>query len=335
MMRIGLSFDLKETVSAADGAPDDALEEYDSFETVSLIASSLESLGHEVTLLGGGRDFLLNIQNAEGLDIVFNIAEGRGNYPSREAQVPSVLEMLGIPYTGSSPLCLSVCLDKALTKTLLKASSIRTPEWQIVKNKQELEDICWDSLNFPIVVKLAFEGSSKGIRANSFAANPNDAMATATYLLSEYGQPVILEEYIGGEEITVGITGNPAKVLGVMRIIPRTKDSRFLYSIEVKRNYKNLVDYECPAQLGKEIIEKIESVSLKIFNTLECRDFARLDFKISAGGTPYFLEINPLPGLGNHSDLVIMAQALGISHSRLVASVLKAALDRYKQCAAV
>jgi D-alanine-D-alanine ligase len=142
----------------------------------------------------------------------------------------------------------------------------------------------------------------------------------------------MIERVILGDEITVGITGNlPPKVLGVMRILPKQRNDRFLYTLEVKRNYLELVDYECPAVLEEKVLRRIQNASLKAFNALGCRDFARVDFRISAGGVPYFLEINPLPGLGNHSDLVIMAQKLGWNHRQLIGAVLNAALERYPQ----
>ncbi len=335
-MRVGLAFDLKDAISTAPGAPDDALEEYDSSETVLLIISSLEALGHDVVLLGGGREFLNKVRIEEGLDIVFNIAEGRGNYPAREAQVPAVLEMLGIPYTGSGPQCLAICLDKPLTKTLLKEAGIATPNWCVISSREELERFGWNTFRFPLVVKPTREGSSKGIYADSLVTTAEETKATALRLLDGYSQPVMVEQYISGEEVTVGMLGNsPPRLLGMMRIVPRNINNLFMYSLEVKRDYKNLVDYECPARLDEEVLKKIEEASLKTFAVLGCRDLSRLDFKVAADGTPYLLEINPLPGLGNHSDLVIMTQGLGFTHKQLLAAILEAALKRYPQCVSV
>jgi D-alanine-D-alanine ligase len=124
-MRIGLSFDLKTAVTGRHNV-EDAFEEYDSPETVAIITAALESAGHQVVRLGGGAQFLDNIRS-EKVDIVFNIAEGRGTYRSREAQVPSVLEMLDIPYTGSDPQCLAIGLDKPVTKKLVAAEGVCTP----------------------------------------------------------------------------------------------------------------------------------------------------------------------------------------------------------------
>jgi len=121
-------------------------------------------------------------------------------------------------------------------------------------------------------------------------------------------------------------------VLAIMRVLPRKKTEHFIYSIEVKRDYLKLVDYDCPPKLDEQVIKKLEDVSLKIFKILGCRDFARIDFRLDNDGNPYFLEINPLPGLGNHSDLVLMAYMMGISHEELINKILTAALKRYSTC---
>jgi D-alanine-D-alanine ligase len=143
----------------------------------------------------------------------------------------------------------------------------------------------------------------------------------------------MVEEFISGDEITVGITGNkPPQVLAMMRVLPRKKTEHFVYSIEIKRDYLNMVDYECPPKLDNQVIKRLEDASLKIFNILGCRDFARIDFRLDNDGNPYFIEINPLPGLGNHSDLVLMAAMLGIRHKELIQRILTAALKRYSQC---
>jgi D-alanine-D-alanine ligase len=327
-MRLGLSYDARDDIEPAASRTEDALEEYDSKETVGLIAASLEAGGHTVVKLDGGREFLRNIQS-QPVDFVFNIAEGRGNYPAREAQVPSVLEMLGIPYSGSDPLCLSICLDKALAKKLAALDGVPTPRWRIINSPAE----SLDGFRFPVIIKPSCEGSSKGIRLSSLAENRSQAAAEIKRITDDYKQPVMVEEFIAGDEVTVGITGNsPPLVLGMMRIVPRTKDRPFVYSLEVKRDYKNLVDYECPARLDAGVLTKLEAASLQVFKTLRVRDFARVDFRIGPDGTPYFIEINPLPGLGNHSDLVIMAQMLGWTHRKLVNTVLDAAIARYAEC---
>jgi len=331
-MRIGLAYDLKIAVPLDKAGPEDALEEYDSKETVELIAAALTAAGHSVVMLGGGGEFLDNIRR-EPVDIVFNIAEGRGNSRSRESQVPGVLEMLGIPYTGSDAHCLTVCLDKPLAKKLVAAEGVATPQWQLITDEEDLGKIAWEQFPFPAIVKPAYEGSSKGIRLSSVVENREQLIKEVSRLLEDYRQPVMVEEFISGDEVTVGIIGNaPPRLVGMMRVVPRKKEGHFIYSLEVKRDYLNLVDYECPPKLADEINERIALASLKVFKCLSCRDFARVDFRVSPDGVPYFLEINPLPGLGSYSDLVIMALKLGWTHQGLIQAVLEAALKRCSPC---
>ena len=333
-MKIGLAYDLKQSVSAAAAAPVDALEEYDSAETVNLLAAAIEQAGHEPVKLGGGREFLENIL-AQKVDFVFNISEGRGTFRSREAQVPAILEMLGIPYSGADPQTLAIALDKPLTKQIVQLAGVVTPQWRFFAKPSDARTADWHGFHFPAFVKPALEGSSKGIRLTSTAASPGEVISQVEMLFESYGQPVIAEEFIDGEEITCGVIGNvpadsPPLVLP-MRIVPRQKTGPFIYSLEVKRDYKNLVDYEYPARLLPAVIERIKSQALTVFRTLGCRDFTRMDFRIAADGTPYFLEVNPLPGLSLDSDLFIIVTMMGWSHTQLVQAILTAALTRYPQ----
>jgi D-alanine-D-alanine ligase len=331
-MRIGLTYDLKDAVKgglSSEGLPEDALEEYDSLETVKGIAAAIESKGHSTVLLGGGRDFLNNIQK-EKVDLVFNIAEGLGNYRSREAQIPSILEMLGIPYTGSDPLALAVSLDKDVTKRLVSLNGIATPKWHIIRSLEELASADWHGFRFPLFVKPLHEGSSKGIRNISKIDRLEQVNTIITTLIERYHQEVIVEEFIYGEEITTGVIGNPPQVLGIMRVVPRRPDPDFVYSLEVKRDWENLVDYECPARLNTDTLKRISEAAIKVFNTLGCRDISRVDFRIGTDGIPYFLEINPLPGLNPRSgDIVIMSGKMGWTYPALISAIVDAAVKRY------
>lgn len=328
-MIIGLSYDLKDKVPDPQGKVEDALEEYDSLETVDAIARIIEAQHHSVVKLGGGRDFLNNILGHK-VDLVFNIAEGLGNYRSREAQVPSVLEMLGVPYSGSDPLALAVTLEKPLTKRLVSFAGVATPRWQVVNDTRQLKGIDWGQFPLPAFAKPAHEGSSKGIRITSRLNSTPQIVEAVTSLLEYYKQPVMVEEFIDGDEVTVGLVGNsPPKVVGIMRVVPRKKADYFVYSLEMKRDWESLLTYECPALLGKGVMQDIADSSLKAFEALGCRDFSRMDYRISREGTPYFLEVNPLPGLNPKSgDLPIMAGKVGWTYEALISAILNAALQR-------
>jgi D-alanine-D-alanine ligase len=336
-MRIGIAFDLKPDAPPPPDAPDDYYEEFDAPVTIRAIAEVLRSLGHEVELLGNGRQFLVNILD-DTPDFVFNFAEGTGVARSREARVPAVCEMLGIPYTGSDPLALAVALDKDLTRRLVEPAGVVVPKGFTLK----FDDAPYDGdfaefppllagcgLPLPVIAKPTFEGSSKGVRNRCLIAAAGEFGPTVTRLWREYKQPVLVEEFIAGTEVTVGIVGNdPPQVFGVMAIYPKDPVEHFVYSLEVKREFRKLVDYECPAKLPADVVREVEAAALAVWDVLGCRDVARLDFRVR-DGVPYFLEINPLPGLNpESSDLVIMANILNVSHAELVTRIVEAALLR-------
>lgn len=339
-MRIGITYDLKEqAVRTRDAsssvapfqAPDDLYEEFDSADTIDAIASVLTELGHDVEKLGDGRELVQRLLS-DPPELVFNFAEGQGVGRSREARVPALLEMLGIPYTGSDPLTFAVTLDKDCAKRLVASENIAVPGGVVLRpgsfTAADLEMIEAD-LSFPLIVKPAWEGSSKGIRGTSLVREPGQLADLISTMGRDYRQPVLVEEFIDGDEITVGVLGNETpKVLGAMRVLPTEPTEQFVYSLEVKRDFRRMVRYECPAPLPPEIVQGIEQAALEVYAVLGCRDVARIDFRLREG-VPYFLETNPLPGLTpGTSDLVIMAELLGWSYSRLVEAILKAALDR-------
>ena len=200
--------------------------------------------------------------------------------------------------------------------------------------QKQLDEIDWSHFPFPAFLKPAYEGSSKGVRTRSRVGNIAELRSSTEKLLDVYRQPVLVEEFIDGEEVTVGLVGNaPTKIVGIMRVVPRKKTSYFVYSLEIKRDWENLVDYECPARLPDVVMDKIEKTALRVFNVLGCRDLGRMDMRVSREGEPYFLEINPLPGLNpRSSDFPIMARMMGISYNSLIASVFQAALERYPKC---
>ncbi len=202
-MHIGIAFDLKadflaESAQAREGAPDDLFEEYDSDATVAAIERVLAARGHRVTRLGGGRRFLENLLR-ERVDLVFNIAEGRGSR-SREAHVPAACEMLGVPCTHSDPLTMAVTLDKAMAKRVVASAGVPTPGFLVVERLRDLERIAFP---FPLFAKPLFEGSSMGIRRRSRIASRAELEERVGALLGDYGEPVLVEEFCAGAEFTV------------------------------------------------------------------------------------------------------------------------------------
>jgi D-alanine-D-alanine ligase len=332
-MRIGITYDLKATDDLASAAevPDDWQEEYDSPLTIEAIATVLRGLGHEVIKLGDGRALLERLL-ADPPDFVFNFAEGQGIGRAREARVPAVLEMLGIPYTGSDPLTLAVTLDKDCAKRLAASAGIPVPDGFCVYPDEEVSRVIaerWGKLQFPVIIKPAWEGSSKGIRNRCLVRKPAELANAVAELVEDYRQPVLVEEYVAGEELTVGVVGNtPPQVVGTMRVVPLQPNEHFVYSLEVKRDYQRQVRYECPPELPAEQLAVVEATAVQAYRALGCRDVSRIDFRLRKG-VPYFLEVNPLPGLNpESSDLVIMAKLLGWSYERLVEKILNSAIAR-------
>jgi len=323
-MRIGLTYDLKTQLPVG---PDDLQEEYDSPETIESIAAALRGLGHRVEKLGDGPELLRTLL-ADPPEFVFNIAEGQGVGRCREARVPAVLEMLGIPYSGSDPLTLSVTLDKDCAKRLVQSHGVQVP-WGVTLDVEQAPHEVVTAERFPLLVKPAWEGSSKGIRNHCLVEDAEQLEHVVASLRRDHRQPLLIEEFVAGEELTVGILGNdPPEILGVMRVVPRRGGAWFVYSLEVKRDFRNQVDYECPARLPGEVLRRVETAALTAYRALGCRDVSRIDFRLR-DGQPYFLEVNPLPGLNpESSDLVIMAGLRSWTYSQLVEAILQAALRR-------
>jgi D-alanine-D-alanine ligase len=330
-MKIGITYDLKDERPPSSNLPDDFQEEFDSPGTISAIEAELRALGHGVVMLGDGRKMLEQIL-LNPPDFVFNIAEGEGVGRSREARVPAVLEMLGIPYTGSDPLTLSVTLDKECAKRLVASHGLTVPPGVLLHPDDKEMDPGAILLRYPLIVKPAWEGSSKGIRGKCVADKPEELRSIVPEMLRAYRQPILVEEYIEGDELTVGMVGNEnPELVGIMRVVPVQPTGRFVYGVEVKRDYLKQVRYECPAPIGSAAAA-VERAARQAFKILGCRDVARLDFRLR-DGIPYFLEVNPLPGLNPVSgDLVIMARLVGWDYPRLLRTILQAALDRQGDC---
>jgi len=325
--RIGIAFNLKKN---NEDEMEDEQAEYDNISTIEAIEAALKKTGCETVYLEAGRDFSKNLSDS-GVDIVFNVAEGKGGR-GREAQVPSILNLYSVPYIGSDETTLCIALDKGLAKRLVKSYRIKTPVFFIWKgNMSEIPE----KLSFPVIVKPNAEGSSKGVLGNMTARNRKELKALLREKWERYRQPVLVEEYIKGREFTVGIVGNgkEKRVFRPMEIIispDGNPDGSKIYSFHVKTNYEKYVRYECPARLSSDLENEMTRTAGKIYDLLECRDFARIDFMLSEDNTLYFIEINPLPGLApGYSDYPMLAAYNGLEYDELIKSILNSGLKRY------
>ena len=326
-MKVGITYNLRKDYSASEGQPVDTLEEFDSEETIDAIQKVLERDGHHVWKLGGNVELLDRLRQNRP-DIVFNIAEGFGGR-NREAHIPALLEFLNIPYTGSDPLTLSMTLDKSVAKKVVRTENIPTPGFKKIEKVGDLEGL---NLRYPLFAKLCYEGSSKGVRLDSKIPSPSFLEPKVKWLLENYDAPILIEEFVSGPEFTVGVLGNEDPyVLGVMQIeIKGIPTAEAIYSLEVKRDWVERVQYHCPPLVEPDLLRKIEEVALQSYRALECRDVSRVDIRLGEDGVPYFLEVNPLPGLSPvYGDLPIMAKRMGWDYPRLVGTIFRHALKRY------
>jgi D-alanine-D-alanine ligase len=313
-MRIGLTYNLKSEHALATSDPSDRFEEFDSIETIEALEDSFRLHGHEAVRLGWGAAMLDRLR-AKPVDGVFNLAEGIGGR-GRESQVPGTLEMLGIPCSGADAVAIGITLDKALAKLLARANGIPTAPFQVADRRSQAAG----KLRYPLFVKPSCEGSSMGITATSRCENERELRA-AVDRLSVYG-PVLVEEFLPGDEFTVGIIGG--EVLGVMQVVPRTNEKHFIYSLEVKRDYAKRVEYRLVDR------RDVADVALSIWRAFGLRDFSRVDVRCDRDGRPNFVEVNPLPGVHPvNSDLVILARGMGWSYERLIGRILEVIIARW------
>jgi D-alanine-D-alanine ligase len=326
-VEIGIAYELASELDLSPGAPDDLLDEYEVQETIDAIEAALHANGLTTRRLHSGERLVRAVLERRP-ELVFNDAEGQGTR-SREAQVPAVLELLGIPYTHSDPLTMAVTLEKAAAKTIVAGAGLPTPRFQVAETEAfEL------LLDLPVVAKPMREGSSIGIRSES--AVLRDAASVGPHvrgLLERYRQPVLVEEQCPGAELTVGIlgTGAAAEPIGVMEIAPRYGEVEdFMYSVDVKRNYARLVEYRVPPACDPYLVERAQEVGMAAYAALGCRDVGRIDLRVGRDGEPMFLEANPIPGLDpQKSDIVILAGKVGMGYNDLIGRIVTSARERY------
>jgi len=329
-LKVVLMYNLQSETKETEDDPPDGQAELDSESTILAIRDALEQAGCDVTCLDGELSAVFRLTNAN-FDLAFNICEGRKGR-NREAQIPAVLEMIGIPYTGSDVLTLAVCLDKAATKKLLAYDGIPTPVFQVFHGPAEPLN---PALRFPLFVKPVHEGSSMGIDANSKVCDEAELRRQVDYVCSTYRQPALVEEFIAGREFTIGVIGNgiELRTLPIMEIdfskVPATANN--IYTYQFKKEWSSRENFLCPAPLDEATAERMRHIALQAFTSLGCRDYARVDFRLSNDGIPYVIEVNPLPGLApGYSDFPVAAEVAGLQFPQLIAEILNTALCRLR-----
>ena len=284
-----------------------------SLNSGKAVAKALQTCGYQVLQFDPKDDSIHKILDFQP-DAAFIAMHGKGG---EDGSVQGLLEVLGIPYTGSDILKSALCLDKVLTKKLLQDIKIKMPESVVVKKEEFLNQSWQVDLNFPVICKPHNDGSTLGMTIVDSVEDLQEAFKAAF----EYSNTLLIEEFIKGKELTVGLLNG--KALSVVEIVPKSG----FYDFEAKYK-KGSTEYFCPARLSKELTEQLLKISESVFAHLELQGAPRVDFILSEQNQPYFLEVNTIPGMTETSLLPKSAKASGYTFEALCEEILKSALKQ-------
>lgn len=346
--RVAVLANLKKNAPHWEGMPPDQWDDLDSESTIQALLEALRAGGYVCEFLEGDITIIDTVRKFKP-DICFNICESHFG-DSREAQVPAILEKLQIPYTGSKVLCLALALDKPMTKRVLTYHDLPTPEFQAFERVNEPLD---PKMQFPLFVKPSREGTGMGVSAQSIVKTEDELREQVRLMIERYHQPALVETFIEGRELTVGMVGNligPVarrvpydenlpRIQAGLRFFPPMEvdlspylETDAVYANRLKVALADQLNYICPAPLDPDLVDELNWLAAAVFRVCGVLDVARVDFRLNANENwkPYILEINPLPGLSpGISDIVIEATADGMDHTELVNLILETALRRY------
>jgi D-alanine-D-alanine ligase len=329
MYHVAILANLKKNAPKLAGEAHDKWADLDSESTIHALAESLERAGHRATFLEANLELLDKLREVRP-DICFNIAEGHYG-DSRESQFPALLELLKIPYTGSRILTHAISLDKVMTKRVWKSFGLRTAPFQEFHSVNDPLD---SELTFPLFVKPAREGTGAGVTIKSIVENESQLREQVDYVIRAFEQPALVEKFLSGREITVGVIGNaprqyvfPPIEVNTHAIAP---EERGLYTHYVKAHIDDAMSYLEPAELEPALLAEVQQMALAAHNTINALDVSRTDIRFDEHGVPYLLEINTLPGMSpGFSDLPIAADLIGMGYDWLVSTIVNLACERY------
>ena len=316
-MKIALIYDKPDP-----NTPDSWVEaEYETSQTIDALRSALQAHCDEVVTIEYGPDFVAELQRHMP-DLAFNIAEGRSG-SCRESIVPIILDHWHVPYTGSDGVALGISLNKAVTKILAAHGGIRTPQFHLFRSGNEVHQ-CIEALEFPVLIKPNLGGSSVGIGPESIIYEAEDLACSVDECAVLYDQPCLVEQYIEGRDVTVGLLGNEQLETLPIGMIDTAEG---MYSARAKSHHERQIT--CPCALPEQLANELKDWSVKIFHFIGASDFARVDYMLDKHQEPYFLEINPLPGLSPYYGVMpVLAKAAGYDHTELIGEIVHAALER-------
>jgi D-alanine-D-alanine ligase len=328
-LRIGITYDLRETWMEAGYSEVDTAE-FDRRDTIDSIAAALDTLGYDTDPIGNLQQLTRRLVAGDRWDMVFNICEGMHGW-GREAQVPAILDAYQIPYVFSDPLVCSLTLHKGMTKDVVRAAGVATPDFVVVNEPGSVRHI---KLPFPLFAKPVAEGTGKGVSCDSKINNEADLQAVCRQLLKEHRQPVLVERFLPGREFTVGIlgTGRKATAIGTLEIELLPGADAEVYSYRNKEHCEELVEYRLLVEA--KLKARVEALALRAWRSLGCRDAGRIDVRLDEAGVANFIEVNPLAGLHpEHSDLPIMASMTGMDYVSLIGGIMSSAKTRCRTSA--
>ncbi|MCF7800409.1 MAG: methyltransferase domain-containing protein [Candidatus Marinimicrobia bacterium] len=315
----------------------EAVFDDDDIYTVDQLKAVLKRLPqYHVQYLHNHDDLIQDLLQRKGkVDLVFNLCdEGFGNDARHELHIPALLEMLSIPYSGSGPQCLAYCYDKSLVRGIAQEMDIAVPGAFFIKPEDTSFEL---PFSFPVLVKPNFGDSSLGITQHSFAKTLEELVNAISTIRNQvgYDKPVLVEKFLPGKDISLGIIGNPPNACTILPIIEED------YS-KLPKELPRICGYEAkwlpespygsitsiPAEIPESTRKLLEESSLKLFERLECRDYARFDWRLDELGEPKLLEVNPNPGWCWDGHLAKMAGLAGFTYQEMIASILAAAEQR-------
>jgi D-alanine-D-alanine ligase len=295
--------------------------------TIKAIEKALIFNGHQVTRIPATMNLLEDIEAIEGMDIIFNACTGITN-KMQQANVVAMLELMEVPFVGSGLSTHILGLHKHISKRLFQSVGVPTANFQVFYNGNEPLD---PSLTFPLIVKPEHEGSSLGVTDDSVVYDEAQLRARVQKNFKLFHQPALVEEFITGREFTIGVLGNEdPEVLPIQEIIYDTTDGKGFMTVDIKA--RDAVGVKCPADLDEDVAARMKEFAAKAFKALGCDEYARIDVRLDSEGTPYFLEINTLPGMQpDYSDFPRVAKAAGYTYESLIQKMLDLALTKNEE----
>ncbi len=326
--KIGLTYNLKSDVQLSAGDPIDLNAEFDSEETVNCIVAALEAGGHQVKKIGHVYNLIKQIEDLD-VDIVFNIAEGF-NGRNRESQIPLLLELFAIAYVGSDALTLGITLDKIAAKKCFIADGLPTAPYFCAEQTEDLAR--FNTIGYPLIVKPRYEGTSKGLSAQSRVENLDQLTRQVELITQKYKQAALVEKFVRGMEFTVPVLGNGnprAMPVSQVKINGKLDLGNEFFTFERVLAKDDSLQYACPAPISSELTQRLQAIAVLAYKSVDCRDFGRVDFRVDEQGNLFILEINPLPSLAKQDVFNLFPQTMGSTYQKTVNQILDFALERY------